>query len=222
MAEIFTSPTDTPSQQVQSILEEIGLLFQSVQKTSKRYELAAKPDDLVVGLDGDVKPVVRQLHGHLRRMVHQRQKQTSLVKKAAWALYVKKDFDRLVEQITGFVDDLETIWPVEATRRQLARLEIEGVDAEPALAAVQDAAARVDSVLAEAAEHKTEGITGKNYAGKIGTQDEARVRVGNEFAENSLGREGIADQTTNTADTVRPRRVQGPRRNELLYEVRRA
>jgi hypothetical protein len=117
-------------------------------------------------------------------------------------LYDGKHFDRLVEQITGFVDDLETIWPVEAARRQLARLEIEEVNDEPALAAVQDAASRVDSILAEAAEHKAKGIAGKNYAGKIGTQDEARVRVGNEFAVGFLGRVSIVDQTSNTADTV--------------------
>ena len=116
-------------------------------------------------------------HGHLGRAIRLRQKQMSLVKKAAWALYDGKHFDRLVEYITGFVDDLETIWPVEAARRQLARLEIEEVKDEPALAAVQDAAASVDSVLAEAVEQKAEEIAGKNSAGKIGTQNKARVRV---------------------------------------------
>lgn len=36
----------------------------------------------------------------------------------------------------------------------------------------------------------------------FGTREEARVRVGNEVDASVFGRSGIADRTTNTADTV--------------------
>ncbi|KAH6960016.1 hypothetical protein BKA56DRAFT_500563, partial [Ilyonectria sp. MPI-CAGE-AT-0026] len=79
---------------------------------------------------------VRELHGRLGVVARQRQKQTGLLKKAAWALYDGKNFDKLVEQI---VDDLEKLFPVETTRRKLVELEIEEVDDEPSLMALQDA-----------------------------------------------------------------------------------
>lgn len=197
------SPADATAQLVRSALEEIGLLFVAAQKTSKRYELGAKPDDLVLFQDGDMQPVFRRLHGHLGRTIAQRQKQTSLVKKAAWALYDGKNFDRLIGQITGLVDDLEKICPVEAARRQLVQLAIEEVDDEPGLATIRDVAADTDKTLAEAAAQKATQIAVNNRAGRIDIQEQARVRVGNEFAGDALGRRaGFVDQTTNMADTV--------------------
>jgi hypothetical protein len=197
------SPVDASTRQIQSILEEIELLFQAVHKTSKRYELSASQDDLVLFNDGDMQPVFRRLHQHLGGVARQRQKHTNLAKQAAWALYDGKNFDRLIEQITGFVDDLERICPVEAARHRLVRLDIEEVDDEPALAAISDAAADVDSDMAEAAARKAQAIRVRNHVGKISTEEKARVRIGNEFVGNDLGSGvGIAYQTTNTADTV--------------------
>ncbi|KAJ9155228.1 Prion-inhibition and propagation domain-containing protein [Pleurostoma richardsiae] len=194
------SPADAMTQRVQSILEEIGLLYRLAQKTSKRYELGATTEDLVLYQEEDMQPVFRRLHGHLGRVVRQRQKQTSLAKKVTWALYEGRYFDRLIKEITGFVDDLETIYPVEAARRQLAQLEIERIVDEPSLKAISNAAAGIDDVLAEVAARK---IVIKNYAGRVDAQEKARVRVGNEFADAVFGHGvGITDETTNTAGRV--------------------
>ncbi|KAM5352993.1 hypothetical protein ACJ41O_005715 [Fusarium nematophilum] len=197
------APDDSDSRQVQAILEEIELLFHIVQKSSKRYEIDAWQDYLVCFQDKDMQPVVRGLHGRLGVVARRRQKRTGLLKKAAWALYDGKNFDRLVEQITGFVDDMEKLFPVEATRRKLVELEIEEVDDEPSLMALQDAAAGADSVLSEAVTEKIEGIAGRNYAKGIKSEEMARVRVGNEWSETALARTtGIADRTANLADSV--------------------
>ncbi|KAK8062859.1 hypothetical protein PG997_014956 [Apiospora hydei] len=201
------SSADPSTRQVQSVLEEIDLLFQSIRKKSQRYELSAKPDDLAVWRDEDLRPVARRLHQHLGKTVLQHQKQTSLAKKAAWALYDGKQFDKLIEQIAGFVDDLEAIWPAAAHQRQqqLVQVEIEEVDDEAALAAVQDAAADVDGVLAEAAGRKAAVLAGRNHAGQVGTHEQARVRIGHEFASangfSGSGFAGVADQTS-----IRPTR----------------
>ncbi|KAJ9130000.1 Heterokaryon incompatibility protein S [Pleurostoma richardsiae] len=197
------SPVDASLLQVRLILEELELLFQSARKTSRRYELGAKQQDLALFRDSDMRPMFRRLHGHLVSVVRQRQKQTSLTKKMAWALYEGRHFDKLVQQITGFLDDLEKIYPVEAARRHLAQEEIEGIGDEPSLAVVSEAAANVDSVLTIAVAERAGAIAVKNYARVIGTRGKARVQVGNEFVENVLAcRVSISDQTENTADTV--------------------
>ncbi|KAL8377078.1 hypothetical protein RB595_007968 [Gaeumannomyces hyphopodioides] len=187
------SPTDTSTQQIQAILEEISMLFQSVQKTSKRYELGAKQEDLVLFQETDMQPAFQRLCGRLGSVVRQRQNDTSLVKKAAWALYDSKNLDKLIKELTGLVDDLEKIYPVKAAR-QLVEEEIEEVDDAPALMAVSDAGAEIDPVLAEAAAEKAKGIAVKICIGKVGTKERARVLVGNEMA-NVFGRGGvISDQ----------------------------
>ncbi|KAI5456226.1 hypothetical protein BGZ63DRAFT_435766 [Mariannaea sp. PMI_226] len=89
-----------------------------------------------------------------------------------------KNFNKLVEGVTGFVDDLEKLFPMKITRRKLVDLEIEEVDDEPSLMALQDAAAGTDSVLSEAVTKKTEGITGENHAKDIKSEEMAKVRIG--------------------------------------------
>jgi hypothetical protein len=196
------SPTDPSTQQIQSILEEISLLFMSVQKTSRRYELGAKPGELALLEDGDMQPTFQALHGRLRDKVHQRQARTSLARKVAWALYDKKNFDKLIEEIVSLVDALEDVYPVETARRQLAALEIEEVNDGPDLAAVEEAATGVDPVLAAAAAEKAHFIATKNHAEAVNAENKVRVRVGNDFAEAVIGRMGIVDQAINTAGTI--------------------
>ncbi|KAH7126432.1 prion-inhibition and propagation-domain-containing protein [Dactylonectria estremocensis] len=158
------APDDRDSRQAQAILEEIELLFQSVQKSSKRHEINASQDDLVRFEDNDMQRVVQGLHGRLEPVARQRQKRTGLLKKAAKALYDSRNFDKLVKQVTGFVDDLKKPFLVETTRRRLVELEIDEVDDELSLLALQDAAAGTDSVLSEAVAGKIEGIAVRNYA----------------------------------------------------------
>lgn len=192
------SPTDDDARLVRSILEQMGLMFQSVQKMSKRYELAAEPSNLVLLQHNDLKPAIQRLHRHFGDVVRRRQEQTSLLKKTAWALYDGKQYDKLVDQITGFIDDLETIWPAEAACRQFAEIEIEEVDDAPALNALQDVATDVDNIMKAAAAQRLEA---KNRAGKVDIQDDARVRIGSEFVQNYSGSVGAKDET-NSADTI--------------------
>jgi hypothetical protein len=147
-----------------------------------------------------MQPVARGLHSRLKAAAHFRQKNTSILKKAAWALYDVKNFDKLLENITGFVDDLEKLCPVEV---RMVELVIEEVVDEPSLLALQDAAVGTDPMLSEAVTRKIEGISGKNYIRDLKGEDTAKVRVGNEWHEVVLIRgTNVADRTTNTADAV--------------------
>lgn len=198
------APADEGPRQARMILEEIDLLFQAVRKSSKRYELSASQGSLALFRQEDMQPAARGLHGQLGRIASQRQKQTGLLKKAAWALYDGKHFDKLVEQIKGFIDDLEKLVPAEATRGRPVDYEIQDIDDEMSLLALRDAAADTDESLFEAVERKVASIGGRNQAQNVTSEDTARVRVGNEWAATVLASgANIADQTTNSTDQIK-------------------
>lgn len=158
-------PNDESVQQVQDILEEIDQLFQNLQNTSKRYTKRAKKEDLEHLQIQALPPVGRKLHNRLNAIVGQRQKGTSFFKKAAWALYDEKNFEKLVNEITGFVDALEKLFPAkEGVRHTLVELEIEEVDDELSLGVLQNAAANVDNVLTEVVTKRLEMHGERNYA----------------------------------------------------------
>lgn len=198
-----SAPTDKPVQLAQSILEEIVLLFESARKTSKRYELVADQQDLVVFEEKDMKPVGRALHRRLKDLACRRQKDTSLMKKTAWALYDGKSLEKIVDQIAGFVDELEKAFPVEAVCHKLVGIEIEEVEDEISLTMLKDAAGGIDAALSDAATQKIDAIAGRNSAKDIRMEDHARVYLGNVFTEAAVYREIlIRDQTINSVETV--------------------
>lgn len=73
------TPGDALSQEFLAILEELDLLFQSLQKASKRYEINARLEDLERFHEEDMQPVARGLHGRLKAAAHYRQKNTSIL-----------------------------------------------------------------------------------------------------------------------------------------------
>lgn len=197
-------PGDESVQQVQDILEEIDELFQSLQQASKRYTRRAKPEDVETLQVQTMQPAAQKMHGRLRSIVTQRQKGTSLLKKAAWALYDAKNFEKLVNEITGFVDALEKLIPADSkVRHTLVEMEIEEVDDKPSLDVLHDAAGDTDSVLAQAVTKRLEMFGSRNYAKTIQSEESARVRLGNEWAEGVLSRGSQAvGQTWNETESV--------------------
>ena len=101
----------------------------------------------------DMKPAGRALHSRLKDLARGRQKHTSLAKKTAWALHDGESLEKVVEQIAGFVDDLEKVFPVQAVCQKLAGIEIEEVEDEASLTMRKDAAGGVDAALSDAAAH---------------------------------------------------------------------
>ncbi|KAH6865355.1 heterokaryon incompatibility protein s, partial [Thelonectria olida] len=197
------SPTENSVRLAQSILDEISRLFGATSKISKRYEMRADPKDLVLFNDGDMKPAGRGLHNHMKSLAKQRQANTNLAKKAAWALYDGKHLDNFVNQIAASLDELETVLPVGAARKKSVKIEIEELEDEPRLKMLKEAAHEVDELLEEEIGHKINTIEGRNWAGDLKTDGEARVQLGNIHYEGAL-RGGIAiqDYTTNSVDSL--------------------
>ncbi|KAI1181393.1 prion-inhibition and propagation-domain-containing protein [Nemania serpens] len=193
-------------QQVQDILEKIDQLFQNLENASRRYTKRAKKEDVEHLQIQTMQPVAQKLHSRLSTTVRQRQKGTTFLKKAAWALYDGKNFAKLVEQITGFVDDLEKLFPVEEACRLLVEMEIEEINKDKSsLRVLQNAATDTDSVLSKVVTERLEVCGGgQNYAKNIQSEEKARVRVGNEWTEAALSSpsSGLADGTKNSADLV--------------------
>ncbi|KAM7183171.1 Het-s 218-289 domain containing protein, partial [Rhypophila sp. PSN 637] len=140
-----------------------------------------------------------------------RQKQTGLAKKTAWALYDGKSLEKIVDQVAGFVDDLEKAFPIEAVCHKLAEIEIEEVEDEASLTILKDAAGGIDAAMSDgidaamsdAAAQKIDVIMGRNSAKDIRTVERARVQLGNVVTEAALHSEiRISDQTTNSVETV--------------------
>ncbi|KAI8630285.1 heterokaryon incompatibility protein s [Xylariaceae sp. FL1651] len=201
------SPDDKSVQQVQDILEQIDELFQSLNRASKRYARRAEKNDIESLQVQSMQPVAQKLHRRLGVIVAQRQKGTSFIKKAAWALYDRKNFEKLVNEMTGFIDNLEKLYPArEGARRKLVQMEIEEVDDEPSLDALQKAAENTDSVLSEGVANKLKTYGGRNYARVILSEAEGRVRVGNEWTEAALSSGfGQPGQEWNEAGSVTAR-----------------
>ncbi|KAH7146218.1 hypothetical protein EDB81DRAFT_947234 [Dactylonectria macrodidyma] len=104
---------------VQATLEEILLLFRTVGESSRRFEINTKQD-------GSARFEVKQVASAVRE-------------KLTWALHDGRSFDKLAEQITECVDQLEKLFPPEIIGHRPVELEIEEVDNKSRLLAPQDA-----------------------------------------------------------------------------------
>ncbi|KAI1737976.1 prion-inhibition and propagation-domain-containing protein [Xylaria scruposa] len=182
-------PQDESSCEARDIMAEIDELFKTLQRASERYAKKAKPEELRLLQIEDMPPVAKNLHKRLGDIVKHRTKKISILKKASWALYDGKNFDKLVGEVTGFVDSLEKLFPVEAARQNLVQIEIEEFNEdEPSLRALQEAAADTDRDLSEATSEQLKKFDGMNYAGHIQNNEEAIVKVGDEWSEEALSR----------------------------------
>jgi hypothetical protein len=196
----FNGPNGRETQLARSILEEILLLFDSAQRTSKRYQLIATQEDQAVFKDEDMDIVSRGLHNRLKDLARKQQKGASLAKKAGWALYDGKKLESLVERIVAFTGELEDLVPVSEACYKLVEAEVTELDDEPSLTMLKDAARGIDSVLAGAVEQKISAVAGRNYAKHVKATELAQVLLGNDISESFF--HGLSITTTNSTENI--------------------
>ncbi|KAH7176235.1 Het-s 218-289-domain-containing protein [Dactylonectria macrodidyma] len=163
-----------------------------------RFASASPPDKAVKGAQGILEDITDCFEAARRNQADMQR-----ARKAAWALYDGKSLEKIVEQISSWVDELEKLFPVEAAHQNLVEMEIEEVDDELSLRTLKGAARGIDPALEDAVGRKVDAIEAKNNAGSVKTEDLARFQLGNVFSEGALRREILVkDQTNNSVETV--------------------
>ncbi|KAH7027327.1 prion-inhibition and propagation-domain-containing protein [Microdochium trichocladiopsis] len=203
-------PQDDESQRVCTILEAIMLLFQDAQKVSERYALSKLTDGSNLEYCDPATSLTetgRRTHERLLARIATLQKGTSFAKKAAWALYDAKDFDRLIVEIAELIGSLEKLTMTQPVPRRLVEIEIEEMDDDvPSLMLLQDASSGVDAVLQEVVTDRVSALSSRNHIGTLKAIDRARAKAGDHWAieamvkANSGFRTAPSDNKVDNAD----------------------
>ena len=174
-------PDATPEelQTAKGALHQILILFADSQKISDKYKLGAKAGkDLSVLTDGDLDPTVIALRNKMKELAIKRQKGSSILKTASWALYQKSEVKELVASTRSLMDSIEKLFPAAQARVSLAKQETAEIQDAEALSLVAGVARGVDSLLQAAAEERITGhqylnvdIQGKGHTGDLFTND---------------------------------------------------
>ncbi|KAH8597783.1 prion-inhibition and propagation-domain-containing protein [Bisporella sp. PMI_857] len=138
------------------ILDQIEDIFNDSERVSTRFktkaEKAGKDDQLAIWDPAvDLPDQPRSVHVKTRDIAKKRQKGTNVLQKISWALYEKSKFDRLIEDVSGLVDSLETVFPPEVLELAtvICQTEVEEYEKVDDLILLGEAAGRDDRLLTE-------------------------------------------------------------------------
>ena len=128
--------------------------FKDAERVSERFmkhsmmQKSRTHNLLVYNADSDLDPSYQRLHMTMHELASQRQKRTSIRKKATWALYEKKKFDGIIGDITGFISELMELFPAaQEDQRALYKTEVSAISGFQDLALLNDVACKDDEML---------------------------------------------------------------------------
>jgi hypothetical protein len=155
--------------QAEDLLGQIITLFADAEGVSKKYRSRTAPQDAgslaVHNPRTDLDPVIATLHQKMRTMSIERQNRSSVLQKTQWALYQEKHFRRLIENVTGLVDDLVELFPAaEQTQRDLCDAEVSNIGEGEGLSILKEIAAAQDELLDQAIGKASNGKGGSYHA----------------------------------------------------------
>jgi hypothetical protein len=137
------SAEDVPT--VERLLGQILELFadaEGVSAESKSCAVAGDSSLMVPDAQTDLDPVHQTLHEKMRNLSIRRQNRTPLLQKVKWALYQKKHFKRLIEDVIGLVNALvETFPAVRQAQRDLCTVEASEIGTNEAIPVLENIAA---------------------------------------------------------------------------------
>ena len=103
---------------------------------------------LVYNATADMDSDYRRLHLKMRQLALKRQKETSSRKKAAWALYEKKRFEGMIEEVTSFTNQLVDLFPAaQDDQRALCIADVSVINRSQDLALLQNAIGKGDQMF---------------------------------------------------------------------------
>jgi len=195
---------------VQNLLEQIRDSLQDAKENSTRYEKRIKTKDpettslAVYDPVNDLAPQFQNLHLTLRTQAAQRQMGASFLTKAKWALYEKKKFDNMIEEINDSIAELVDMFPATLEdQKASSKQEIQGLEETQDLALLKEVA-QDDEILMDAVKDLAEqrghsfqdlvftgssvhagdineaGVAGKGHSyTRINVSDRSKVHLGN-------------------------------------------
>jgi len=126
----------------------------------------------------------RNLHVTTTDIVARRhQDSANIWQKTKWALYSKTKFDSLVEDVTGYIDTLENLFPVaKEVLERVSLQEVSEISDDESLKMLSNMAGNDDKMLAKAAAEvlAAKGETWKNF--EIAGEKSSSIYVGHDYA----------------------------------------
>jgi Prion-inhibition and propagation len=133
------SKLDAPEKDFETVTNTLGQLFNLFKRSaetsnplSSRIQWGDETENSTLNAD------IAFLHKRMRDLAIQRQKKSTVLQKTAWALYKKKDFTNLVDQITELTSALVEVAPVKAQQQELCRAEVEEISNDRSLVVLND------------------------------------------------------------------------------------
>lgn len=176
---------------VKNLLGQISATLEEGKKTAQRYELpeSVQQQQQQQVLELDASDTLPSFHQRVRAIARRRQRETSLGKKFMWAISDKDRFNRLVDQVGGFVDQLVGNFP--AAREQHDQFIVQEVEEIFPLAEsremklLQGTANNVDTTFANTVEKQIERAANSHSYEDVRTHGEATIMAGNMYLTGS-------------------------------------
>lgn len=111
------SVSDEEMRLAQSLLEQILESFEDAERISERFKKYTSMQNtnpnalLICNATSDLDSNYQRLYLTMRELAYKRQKGTSIRKKTVWALYEKKRFEGMIEDVTSFISRLVDLFP---------------------------------------------------------------------------------------------------------------
>lgn len=171
--------------EIKSIFEEARALSESYQ--SNASQTSSDPCLSTLGPDADLHPEIKQLHQDLSMLAFAETAETSFRNRTSWALWKKSQFEKLISDVTGLIDDLVALTPpLQGELENRCRSEMKSIREEQNIVAVlMNVASGMDPLLENALKERRDQSSQNRHAywGNKASV-EARVRYGDEYGDN--------------------------------------
>jgi hypothetical protein len=139
------------------------------------------------------------MHDKMRDLALRRQQRSNFRQKAAWALYERKHFDRLIGDVVELIEGLVQLFPATRKRQdELVVEEVQELEAQPAFAEVEVAADGVDDLLATSIQQVLAAQGSHSFTNNTVT-DKAAAQYGDQHARGAQGSGSGHTYSGNTA-----------------------
>ena len=121
------------------------------------------------------------LSNKMKKLAIRRQKGSSVLKTASWALYHRSELKELTESITSLIDSIETLFPAPRSQLAFVKQETAEVQDKQALGLAESAAKDIGSLLQATVK---EALTGHQYLNVV---IKGKAQTGDAFSSDWKG-----------------------------------